>query len=276
MNTELKIWIDQAESTWRKDLYDHAKNLFQSCSLPSHDHTHHLRVWNLSKLLLEELSTFSSGLNQSLVEGALIAAFFHDLGMATSTQEDHGHLSRMNCERWFLDSSRQLPERFDEILQAIELHDMKEEKIYKSFQPDTPPQILGILSVADDLEALGIIGIFRYAEIYLLRDIPMEELGKRILNNVQARFEKIKKGCRLCLNLLATYQEQYSELRHFYEAYELQLSLTARAGEEKDGPLGVINYIRKHGLDHTFLDQTADDVQDYFRKLDYELGQARL
>ena len=72
------------------ELYENAKALFPDNLLPSHDHTHHMRVWNLCKVLLNEIATFNSRMDQSLVEGVLIAAFFHDLGMATSTREDHG------------------------------------------------------------------------------------------------------------------------------------------------------------------------------------------
>lgn len=276
MEPELRIWIDLAESSWLKDLYEHARNLFRSCSLPSHDHTHHMRVWNLSKSLLNDLSSFNSSLDQNLVEGVLIAAFFHDLGMATSTREDHGSLSRQNCEQWFRDSGRLVPENFNEILTAIELHDRKDEQIYESFLPDAVPQILGILSVADDLEALGTIGIFRYAEIYLKRGIPLEELGSQILDNAHIRFEKIRKGCQLCHSLLAEFRVQYDELMHFFEAYKIQLTESIGVDTENNGPLGVINYIRKHGLDLTQMEQYGSEVQDYFRKLDYDLGKARL
>ena len=276
MEPDLKIWIDQAEGTWLADLYAHAENLFRNNVLPSHDHSHHLRVWNLCKSLLREVRVFCSALDQPLVEGVLIAAFFHDLGMASSTREDHGLLSREACEHWFRESGRKLPERYKEILEAIELHDRKEEQIYDSFRPGNSPKILAFLSVADDLEALGTIGIFRYAEIYLERGIPMEELGTRILENAGNRFKKIVEGCRLCPALLEEYRSQYDELNNFYEEYNLQIQKTSIADKINTGPLGVINYIRTRGLDKSFLKEAGKDVNEYFINLEYELEKARL
>jgi len=257
-------------------LYEHAKALFVDNKLPSHDHTHHLRVWNLSKSLLREIATFNSRIDQSLVEGILIAAFFHDLGMETSTREDHGRLGAERCMSWFRHSGRTKPERFEEIIRAIELHDRKDLQIYKSFSPELAPEILGILSVADDLEALGTIGIFRYTEIYLERGIPIEELGTRILANVITRFEHLSDGCRLCDRLLTRYRQQYDELCFFFQEYNTQLKAVSQADTVSSGPLGVINYIRKHGLDKIALNRASSEVNDYFRKLEYELDQARL
>jgi len=272
----LEIWIDRAEETWLAALYDHAEVVFQKSPLPSHDHTHHLRVWNLSKSLLREIATFNSRIDQSLVEGVLIATFFHDLGMATSTREDHGRLGSECCMTWFRDRGRTKPERFEEITRAIELHDRKDLQMYKSFSPDTAPEILGILSVADDLEALGIIGIYRYTEIYLERNIPLEELGTRILGNVLTRFEHLSDGCRLCDRMLEKYRQQYDELWLFFQEYNIQLKAVSQVDAVSSGPLGVINYIRKHGLDKIALDRAHGEVNDYFRKLKYELDQARL
>jgi HD superfamily phosphodiesterase len=206
----------------------------------------------------------------------LIAAFFHDLGMTTSTREDHGSLGSELCLRWFLERGVKVPERFDEITRAIELHDRKDIQIYKSFSPESAPEILGILSVADDLEALGIIGIYRYTEIYLERDIPLEELGMRILTNVSSRFEHLSDACRLCRKVLEKYRQQYDELCLFFEQYNVQLKAVSQVELVSFGPLGVINYIRRHGLEKSALDQADSEVNDYFGKLEYELDQARL
>jgi len=272
----INIWIARAEATWLDELYNIAKALFHDNSLPSHDHTHHMRVWNLCKVLLKEIASFNSRMDQSLVEGVLIAAFFHDLGMATSTREDHGMLGSELCISWFGQTGRVWPERKEEILRAIELHDRKDVQIFTSFSPETPPEILTFLSVADDLEALGIIGVYRYAEIYLKRGIPLEELGTRILANVKTRFEHLSDGCRLCDRLLEKYRQQFEDLCLFFEQYNLQLQAVSQTDSVNTGPLGVINYIRKHGLDTTELQGADSTVSDYFKKLENELAQARL
>lgn len=273
MEAELGIWIRQAEDRWLDLLYSNAKRLFRSNTLPSHDHTHHMRVWNLSKTLLREIATFNSGIERSLVEGVLVAAFFHDLGMVSSTREDHGRLSREYCEQWFRDSGCKHPGRFEEILRAIELHDRKEEKIYESFEPGRTPEILAILSVADDLEALGTIGIYRYAEIYLRRDIPLKELGRRVLSNASRRFQKLEIACGLCADLLDRFREEYIELCEFYEQYQAQVEQVPLAEDARSGPLGVINCIRTGDM---LTDQQGKELNEYLRKLDHELVQARL
>lgn len=276
METGLKIWIDRAEASWLDELYANAETLFRTSSLPSHDHSHHLRVWNLCKTLLREVASFNPTIDQALVEGLIIAAFFHDLGMVYSTRIDHGHLGVELCLRWFEDGDRDRPEKFDEILRAIELHDRKDELIYRPFQRDTPPEILTFLSVADDLEAMGIIGIYRYAEIYLRRGISLEELGDRILANASSRFAYLSRACLLCGRLIDSYQHQYDQLRLFFEGYNHQLKTVSQTESVSSGPLGVINYIRTPGQDKNALSRADGEVNEYFRTLEYELEQARL
>jgi HD superfamily phosphodiesterase len=273
---EIHIWIREAEAVWLNALHAHAEEVFRNGVLPSHDQSHHMRVWNLCKSLIMEVSTFNSSMDPTLVEGTLIAAFFHDLGMAVSTREDHGRLSREACETWFRKSGRELPERREEILRAIEDHDRKSEQIYAAFRPETTPGILEFLSVADDLEALGTIGIYRYAEIYLLRGISLEMLGTKILDNAEIRFRKLEEACKRCPGLLKTYRKQYEELRDFYKGYNLQVSKTSHAERVNSGPLGVINYIRTKGVDRRVLKGAGKDIHDYFRTLEYELEQARV
>lgn len=272
----MDIWIDRTEATWLDPLYRNAEQVFRGKSLPSHDHTHHMRVWNLCKTILREISLFNSRTDPSLVDGVIIAAFFHDLGMVSSTREDHGKLGSELCRSWFRDSGRERPERFEEILQAIELHDRKDVQLYAPFSQEAPPEILGILSVADDLEALGIIGIYRYAEIYLERGIKLKELANRILENAKIRFENLSAGCHLCTRLVSRYRKEYDELCYFFEQYNLQLTGIPNPEEILTGRLGVINYIRRYGIHLPQGERAGNEVTDFFIKLENELEQARL
>jgi len=272
----MDIWIDRTEAAWLNPLYRQAEQTFKGRPLPSHDHTHHMRVWNLCKTILREIATFNSRSDPSLVAGVIIAAFFHDLGMAFSTREDHGRLGSELCRSWFMNSGREHPERFEEILQAIELHDRKDVQLYTAFSRDDPPEILGILTVADDLEALGVIGVYRYAEIYLKRGITLKELGNRILENVKIRFENLSAGCHLCSRLVKRYRLEYNELCFFFEQYNKQLTGIANPDRIFTGPLGVINYIRRYGI-HIPQDEGArNELTDFFMKLENELDHARL
>ena len=283
MKPSIQILINQAEDTWLSPLYSNAESLFSDAFLPSHDHTHHQRVWNLCKSLLQEISRMNSSIDPSLVEGLLIAAFFHDLGMVYSTREDHGKLGGELCKTWFRDKGIAFPHRFEEILEAIELHDIKEKGSYSKINRSDQPRILSLLSIADDLEAFGTIGIYRYAEIYLLRNISLAQLGDRILANAEARFQNLQESCELYPSIIAKHQMEYDILRDFYQLYNIQLHKEAIPEEVLVGHLGVINYIRALGLEkqngpESFPDLLKNEdtlVNTYFRTLKNELEKAR-
>ncbi len=248
MANQIDIWIGQAEETWLQPLYSHARDLYRSTYLPSHDHSHHLRVWFRARRLLQGLAATRASLKPDLVQGVLIAALFHDLGMARSTREDHGRLGRELCQSWFAQSGRQVPPGFDKILEAIEMHDRKQDRSYGKGQRPGTPGILEILSVADDLDAAGVIGIYRYAEIYLLRGIPLKELGTRILENAGLRFDKLRAFCRDYGQEYDPYRKEVDELGQFYDEYRRQSMEAEQADGVREGPLGVINYIRTRGI----------------------------
>lgn len=275
--------INRAEDTWLSPLYSNAESLFSDAFLPSHDHSHHLRVWNLSKSLLLEISRMNSSVDESLVEGVLIAAFFHDLGMVYSTREDHGRLGGDLCKTWFREKGIALPERFEEILEAIELHDIKEKGSYSKINRSDQPRILSLLSIADDLEAFGTIGIYRYAEIYLLRDISLAQLGDRILANAERRFQNLQESCKPYPSIIEKHQEEYAILQDFYQSYRLQLQNETIPEKVFAGHLGVINYIRAFGMEKhkdpesfpELLKNEDSFVSTYFRTLKNELEKAR-
>ena len=275
--------INRAESIWLTSLYSNAESLFSDGFLPSHDHTHHQRVWNLCKNLLIEISLLNSTLDQSLVEGVLIAAFFHDLGMVRSTREDHGKLGRELCKAWFQQNEIAAPDRFEEILDAIEMHDIKEKRSYSKITPYEQPAILSLLSIADDLEAFGTIGIYRYAEIYLMRNITLSQLGDRILANAEGRYQNLLESCDMFESIIENYHKEYAVLRDFYHSYNRQLLIESSPETVFDGPLGVINYIRTLGIEERISPEYFPDsienkdtiVKNYFRNLKNELDQAR-
>ena len=280
----MQILINQAENAWLSSLYSNAEQQFSEAYLPSHDHSHHLRVWYLCKELLLEISGFNSSLDLSLVEGVLISAFFHDLGMALSSREDHGALGKELCLSWFREGNRARPDRFEEILEAIEHHDVKEKGSYAKIRAAEAPRILTLLSMADDMEAFGTIGIYRYAEIYLMRKIPLSQLGDRILVNAEGRFHNLMESCKLCPVILEKHRKGYEILRNFYITYNRQLQGEPHPERIMAGHLGVINYIRILGMEEQilpehfpdFLENGENFVKSYFRTLKNELDQASI
>jgi hypothetical protein len=218
------------------------------------------------------------------VEGILIAAWFHDLGMVQSRSEDHGKLGRELCIKWFRENGRKIPELYTEILNAIESHDNKKDGAYSVLHFNRRPGILSMLCIADDLEAFGNIGIYRYAEIFLMRNIDLTELGSRILENAEVRQNNLVQSCAICQTLLNVYQLQYETLQNFFQDYNTQLLQVHSPECTFTGPLGVINYIRTLGMEEQIrpehlskhIAQEDMTVKSFFKTLSNELDQARL
>ena len=281
---QIDIWINRAEGVWLKSIENHITALFSGTFLPSHDHTHHRRVWHISRQLIREIGKRNDHMDYQTVEGILIASWFHDVGLIHSTDENHGVAGSDMCRAYFRHNEGILPRSFEELLEAIRRHDQKEEQIYSGIERDRRPEILAILSMADDLEALGTIGIYRYAEIYLERGIPLGELGERVVRNVNSRFHRLS-GCSLCEALIRSYSREWKELVSFYEQYTKQLAATTPPEMAESGPLGVVNLIRTAGLEEhvrpeLLWTRTGEErygrfVNDYFLKLHHELEKAR-
>jgi HD superfamily phosphodiesterase len=284
LDQRVEIWITEAEQLWLEDLEHHVRSLFSDRYLPSHDHTHHRRVWNISKHLLREIGRSNHLMDYALVEGALAAAWFHDVGMVRSAGERHGSIGSTFCRNFFRGDGRATPRSFREVLEAISNHDLKEEGIYSGIVADRRPKLLSILSVADDLEAMGTIGIYRYIEIYLERGIPLRELGERVIQNVNKRFGHLS-GCVLCSNLIGPYKEEWMGVVRFFEHYSNQIAETAHPELIVAGPVGVVNHIRTAGmveqvrpefLGNGLSERSTDPfVIDYFSRLQHELEKAR-
>lgn len=281
MASSISERISAAEEKWLYLVRPHLAKLFSDTFIPSHDHGHHQRVWNICKELLIRLERFDSVAEQNLLDGVLLAAWFHDTGMAIDSGVRHGALGREMFESFISNTDQEEPERYREVLDAIEYHDTKERSVYPDLKPGKPPGILGILSIADDLDALGNIGIYRYVEIYLKRGIPIRELGTKILANVQRRFENIQESCAALPQIMDPYQESYYKIEGFFELYKQQLVLEREAEMVSQGQLGIVNLIRLFSVEseirpENFRNQQeivcgGEIVKNYFNELHNEL-----
>jgi HD superfamily phosphodiesterase len=209
---ELKNKIQLAEQKLLEPLYYYCKNLFTINKIPSHDHTHHLRVWEYAKDILYALDS-SSEVNYNTVESCLIASIFHDTGFTKTTNENHGKESREICTKYFKDNSLSKPDNFEEILSAIEKHDDKEYRLNDT----TPNTILSILCNADDLDAFGKIGVIRYTEIYLLRGVNINDLPELVIRNLDKRFLNFEKTFKGFSDLYVKHKSRYLITRMFFE-----------------------------------------------------------
>jgi hypothetical protein len=211
----LKQHIREAEEVWLLPLLNHCHNLFSEIFLPSHDHLHHYRVWKYAKNLMLMLADAGCRILPELPQRLILAAFFHDTGLIRTHDEKHGKESRRLCEEFFSKGDHPLPEGFPEILDAIEHHD---DKSYngKSITSEPGRQVLGLLSTSDDLDAFGYTGIYRYAEIYLCRDIKPEDLPGRILENLNHRFNNLKSVFEPMNQFIYRQEMRYWITKEFY------------------------------------------------------------
>lgn len=216
----LKQHIREAEEQWLFPLFNHCHELFSGVFLPSHDHQHHYRVWSHAKNLILMLAESGCRVSTDLPQKLILAAFFHDTGLTCTTSEKHGMESKRLCEEFFRRGDHPLPAGFSEILEAIEHHDDKSPRMDSLFgNPDQ--QVLQLLGTSDDLDAFGYTGIYRYAEIYLCRNINPKELPVRILENLNNRFNNLKNIFEPLPNFI-----KRQEIRYWI-TYEFYLGLSA-------------------------------------------------
>jgi len=283
LEKQITQWISEAEARWLDRLQSNATEAFSGTFLPSHDQEHHLRVWLLCKKILVEISGFNT-LTPDLVEGVMIAAWFHDLGMVQSMDESHGILGRKMFERFFRENKLPRPPRFMEIGEAIEKHDTKDASLYNAFVPGLFPGVLNILSIADDLDALGHVGIYRYVEIYLHRNVPIRELGTSILRNANLRYRNICRSLANCPILLESTGKIFFTLEDFFNLFNQQMLAAKKPDKIFYGYVGLVNHIRKSSIDgevrpQKFLEECEGQgygkiVHTYFKNLKNELEKA--
>jgi len=175
--------IHLAEQKWKSKIIQYLSKLYAGHWLPSHDIDHHHRVWKNACVLSYE-SEYPSQ-DEYFFEQLLIACFFHDTGLLKDRGEVHGKLSREICENFLSQNVELINFALDDLLEAIEYHD---DKSYGNTIETSFNSIYRLLTIADDLDALGAIGTYRYVEIYLVRNLQFETIPMQILNNISQRF----------------------------------------------------------------------------------------
>ena len=276
VNKTLSKLITEVENKWLNLLYKHCQKQFKNTKLPSHDHLHHMRVWLYAKELFNQLQNNHIEITKNDLEKAIVAIFFHDIGMKKFIGEKHGFISRQFCEAFFKKNKLKL-EGFKEVLKVIEKHDDKEYKTAISNQ--SPVDLTSILSVCDDLDAFGSIGVFRYFEIYSMRNIQIEKIPQKVIKNVKARYLNLQQ-LYSDLNLFSNkHQKRYQVVDRFYKKLDSEIQNYSKTIYYET--TGVINffieYIIKGSSSLTELinlvPTKTDDayVKKFFRQLEEEL-----
>ena len=207
--------IEAAENKYLTLLESFFNAKWGSSGLWSHDLSHHRRVWQYAQ---ELLSLTDQAIDQDLTDKLLIACYLHDIGMTIDPGEKHGRYSRQLCEE-FLSRINQDPADFPDLLLVIESHDNKSYK-----ESSVPGKLFLFLSVADDLDAFGYIGIYRYLDIYLARGVEPAKTAQIVLKNAGSRFNFFEQNFSNYPELLTRHRNRYNILRDFCQHLESEFS----------------------------------------------------
>ena len=263
--------IIASETKYKALLEEFFKNIFDESFLPSHGIDHHRRVWNYAKEILQHLNYHNFELDQSLIDNLLIACLLHDSGISVDPGLNHGLEGRIICEN-FLSINRLPIFEFSEAVLAIEHHDNKE---YETI--NKPENLLTILSVADDLDAFGFTGIYRYLEILIARNKPLPVLGRFIADNCEKRFNHFMRTYGFIPNLRDKYSRRFEIISSFFQAYNQQAVSYIFDSQNIAGYCGVAEIIaqnlkdRKPGFNSLLLNHPDPMIQWFFTELQNEM-----
>ncbi len=252
---------------------------FSHTWLPSHDHTHHRRVWLFAKELVRALCTEGCHFSESKLEQLIIAVFFHDTGLTQTLDASHGRESREICRKFLNGFSAFSTDSAETILAAVEKHD---DKTYaESFPPgkELPDDILTMLAVCDDLDAFGATGVFRYLEIYVQRGVPLRMMPEKVLENLEKRFHFLVQNFNMLGNFIQVHKKRYHYTADFYRKMGLQFA--SDPGRTVDtGPVKVVGLLTEKILheripvaeigSHIQVSELDEFSYHYFSRLEKE------
>jgi HD superfamily phosphodiesterase len=208
--------VESAEHQFKQILEDFFITRYDERSLASHGIDHHRRVWNYAKELLKLKFYTTTGLSFQFITKLIIACYLHDIGMSVDSGIRHGKHSSNLCKEFLSKNNLRINE-YEDLLETIGNHDRKE------YTGDSEVnELLTILSVADDLDAFGFSGIYRYSEIYLIRGIKPEIIGEVVIENAAKRFEHFEKKFGMNNPLVQKHRDRYDILISFFSEYNKQ------------------------------------------------------
>ena len=226
--------IESAEKQFKQILEDFFISVYNEKSLSSHGIDHHRRVWNYSKELLKLFPLKTPAKISQLPTELIIASYLHDIGISVDPGIRHGKHSKNLCIQ-FMSKNNLAQNDFRDVLDAIENHD---DKNYT--QNAYMDELLVILSVADDLDAFGFTGIFRYLEIYLTRGIEPDKIGYLIGENAKKRIDNFVKIFGADSEIVQKHIRRYHILDNFFSKYNEQLPAYQFGTKNLSGYCGVI------------------------------------
>lgn len=210
------------QNQWLPEVESACKQAFAGSHIPSHDFNHHRRVWRYANEITSYLESTSANTEQCYFD-LMVACYFHDTGLTINTNEDHGSDSLQLLKRWIEANPTVKPWISQSAYDAVLLHDDKSYKQHKfSKEPLSLDNTLAILCLADDMDALGYLGILRYTEIYLMRGIPPEALPAKVATNLESRFRFIEASIERIPELYQNQRQRYSITAQFFHDWANQ------------------------------------------------------
>lgn len=199
--------ISAVENRWLIATQKHIASLFSSIRLPSHDHLHHLRVWSFAKQLVKSTAKkYEIDTSFSNIEALFFACLFHDTGMIKTISEEHGSES-IEFAKDFLSNQLNFNNlHIEEAIEAIALHD---DKTYLKNKRRSVPGLYEFLTIADDLDAFGALGLMRYFEIYIHRGIDIKDIKQKINQNIKSRYDFLVSFLEVDQALLKNHKQRY-------------------------------------------------------------------
>jgi HD superfamily phosphodiesterase len=255
MNLSDKIL--SAERKFKKPLEDFFTTAWGNTILASHDIDHHRRVWHYSKELLAETDPLVFTSEPDLAQKLIIACYLHDIGMSEDPGTEHGKPGREKCREFLLNNNLTIDDNQD-VLNAILNHDKKE---YIDRNNGNFLQI--ILSVSDDLDAFGYIGIYRYTEIYLARGVPKRVIGDRIRENARKRYLNFLAIFGSRQGIIERHEPRYFLLDNFFNSYNQKSEGYNFNDNNPSGHCGVIDLISEISDNRTSLDKILSARQRF-------------
>lgn len=225
--------LTAAERIYKPLLEDFFIQTWGPTILYSHDIEHHRRVWKYAGELF-----LSAGPDDLHAEKLIVASYLHDLGMATDRGERHGSASRELCKS-FLERNKMDILLYSDVLDAIANHDDKE---YKNPSANNS-HLLRILSAADDLDALGHIGVYRYLEIYLARGIDPGIIGYEIIRNASVRFANFESGFVNYPSLVEKHKLRFLILHDLMVRHNRDAEIYKAQNETGTYPAGIVQLV---------------------------------
>lgn len=134
------------------------------------------------------------------IEALLAAALFHDIGLTRITDERHGAEGAEIVKQYVASNPDVRLKLTDELVEAIRIHDIKEASAISN-----PFDLAAVLTTCDNLDAFGYVGVYRYAEIYLIRGVELGKVAALSLENMKKRFSSFEQHYAL---LSAFFDEQ--------------------------------------------------------------------